>query len=502
MSATVIALMFGALIALYYYLTKNYKYWQSRGIPCPDGALPGLGHMLSVISMKMPFTEYLRKLYQNNKDRSMVGFYNFVTPTLLVLEPELVKTVLQTNFANFNENPFQVDPEVDPLRAHNPFVNTGEKWLSGRKKLTYAFSTTRLKLLLESIKSVCNKLDNFLDEKLSKTGKVEIELKDLCSRYTAQVVAAAGFGVDGYCFDDKNADKSFRKIGSAIMEPSLRTNIMFFLLFFIPSLNKFLKMPFIPKYIDRFLRTLVAELLEQRRADGIPRNDFLYLMVELEKIEGDKFDTEVLAAQALSFIVDGYETTSTVLSFACYNIARHPEVQKKLREEVTTVLDKYDGVITYEALKEMTYMDQVLNESQRFVHVAGFMAKVCTKEIELKGSDGLVCCVEPGMQVMISVQGLHEDPRYWENSEEFDPERYIPDKKNSIEKFAFLPFGEGPRMCPGMRMALLIVKAGLAALLQKYTLELSPKTQQPVKMVAGTILVTPKGGLWVNIQKL
>ncbi|CAL1679335.1 unnamed protein product [Lasius platythorax] len=502
MDVVLLSLFIGALAAFYFFLTQKNKYWQKRGVPCADGALPGFGHMLWVLFMRTTLPECLRKIYKNNMNRSMIGFYNFTSPSLIIVEPELVKTVLQTNFASFSKNAFIIDPALDPLLSHNPFATTGDKWIAGRKRFSYAFSSMRLKILLESVKSVCVTLENYVDNKMNKDGRLEIELKDLCSRYTAQVVAAAGFGVDGLCFDDEKDDVSFRHTGRAILEPTGRNSIMFALMFLVPSLNKIFKMSFIPKHIDRFFRTLVADLMEQRRKDGIPRNDFLHLMAELERIEGDKFDLEMLASQAMSFVIDGFETSSSVMSFAAFHLASHPKVQEKLRKEVTTVLDKYDGVITYEGLKEMTYMDQVLNESQRILPVAGFMTKLCTEKFELKGSDGLVCHVEPDTNVLIPVNALHEDPRYWKDPEEFDPERFSPDRKHSIEKFTFLPFGEGPRICVGMRMALLQLKAGLVAILRKYSLELSSKTQIPLKMIPGTILATPKGGLWVFLQQL
>lgn len=432
----------------------------------------------------------------------MVGFYNFSSPSLIIIESDLVKTVLQTNFANFSQNAFTADPELDPLAAHNPFGLTGEKWLAARKRLTYAFSSMRLKILLENVKPVCVLLENYLNSKINKTGKVEVELKDLFSRFTAQVVANAGFGVDGYCFDEEKENVSFRKIGADILEPNLRTKIVFTLLIVAPVLSKIFKIRFIPKHIDHFFRTLVAEQIEHRRTEGIPRNDFLHLMVELEKLQDDKFDLEVIASQALSFVIDGYETSSTVMSLVGYQLAVHPEIQEKLREEVVSVLNKHNGEITYDGLKEMTYMDQVLNESQRIIPTAGGTTKVCTEEFELKGSDGLVYRVKPGDQVQICIEGLHKDPRYWSDPEKFDPERFNPENKQNINRFAFLPFGEGPRICPGMRMALLQMKAGLAALLKNYRLELSPKTKLPLEMIPGSILASPKGGLWAIIRKL
>ncbi|XP_019886567.2 cytochrome P450 9e2 [Ooceraea biroi] len=501
MAVVLVSLILAAVVVFYFYLTRNYNYWQKCGVPCADGFFPGVGHMWMLFTQTM--TDLCCKIYNDNKQHSMVGIYNYTLPSLMILEPELVKTVLQSNFASFHENSVKIDPKIDPLTALNPFFSYGEKWAAGRKRLTYAFSSMRLKILLESVKPVCVKLENYLDNKLDKSVEVEEELKNLFSKFTAQVVAGAGFGVDGYCFDDEKKDMSFQKIGKAVLKPSIRKKIVFTIAFFIPSLNKLFKFPLLPKQIDQFFRTLVTELIEQRRADGIPKNDFLQLMVELERIENDKFDVEMLASHALSFFLDGYETSSITLSFVGFQLATHPEVQNRLRDEVLTVLNKYDNEITYEALKEMVYMDQVINESMRLIPTGGFMSKTCTEEFVLKGSDGLTCRVQPGTNVLIPIQGLHKDSRYWENPDVFDPDRFSSDRKHNIQKYTFLPFGEGPRMCVGMRMALLQMKACLAALLRKYSLELSPKTHVPLKMIMyGIILPAVKGGLWVKLRKI
>ncbi|XP_018404021.1 PREDICTED: cytochrome P450 6a2-like [Cyphomyrmex costatus] len=502
MTIVLVSLILGALIALYFYLTRNYKYWQKCGVPCVDGALPGFGNMLSVISMKTHISDFCSKIYNDNKGRSMIGIYNLTSPALIIIEPELVKIVLQTNFSSFAENALHVDDQTtEDLLSYNPFGLSGEKWLNSRKRLSYAFSSMRLKILLESVKKVCTTMEHYMDRKLSNN-ETEFEMKALFSRYTAQVVAGAGFGVDGYCFDDEKKDISFRKLGQAIFKPSIRSTIMFAIIFLIPSLNKIFKLSLIPKHVDNFFRTLVAELLEQRRKDGIPRNDFLHLMVEQERAEDDKFDLAMVTGHAMSFIIDGYETSSTVMSFIGFDLACHPEIQEKLRKEVLSVLNKYNGEITYEGLKEMTYMDQVFNETLRLLSGGFVMKKRCTEECELKGSDGVVCRVPPGMEILIPVPAFHKDPQYWENPEAYDPERFNSERKHSIDKFTFLPFGEGPRICVGMRMAQLQIKAGLAIILRKYRLGLSPKTQIPLKMIHGTILPTPKGGLWAYFKQL
>lgn len=482
-------------------MANNIKYWQKRGIPCANGALPGIGHLWDLVTSKATFYECCRKIYDANVNHGIVGFYNLTTPTLMVRDPELVKMVLQTKFTSFHENNVKINADQDPLLANNPFFSNGEKWAIGRKRLTYAFSNMRLKVLLESVKQVCQQFEDFIDKKMNQTGEVEMELKDLFARYTTQVVASAGFGVDGFCFDEEHK-KTFRDIGVQLFNPSSLTNLKITIAFLLPTLNKLFRIKLLSKELDNFFRTLVTNVMEERRMSGTQRNDFLQLMVELERMENEKFDIEVLASHALSFFVDGSETSSTVLSLIGFQLATHPEVQKKLREEITSVLAKHNDTLTYEALREMTYMDQVLNESQRLTPAATVMTKICTETTDLKGSDGFTYHVEAGMSILIPIDSLHNDPRYWEKPNEFDPERFSADRKHNITKFTFLPFSEGPRMCVGMRMALLQIKACLAMLLKKYSLELSPKTEIPLKMIPVALLPTPKGGLWVSIRHI
>lgn len=98
--------LIGAL-ALYFFLTQKNKYWQKRGVPCAEGALPGVGHMFWVICMKKILPECLLKFYENNMN-SMLGFYKFTSLSLIIIEPKLVKTVLQTNFASSPKAPLSL----------------------------------------------------------------------------------------------------------------------------------------------------------------------------------------------------------------------------------------------------------------------------------------------------------------------------------------------------------------------------------------------------------
>ncbi|XP_043253414.1 cytochrome P450 6j1-like isoform X1 [Colletes gigas] len=502
MDCTSFTLVAGALSLLIFYLINKYSYWKKHGIPVAKGFIPLLGHLLPVITLKCSMSEWIRKMYNDSKNCSMVGFYKLTKPVLMVREPQLTKTILQTNFGSFHQNGWAIDPELDPLLSKNPFFCYGDMWSFGRKRITYAFSSMRLKVLFEALNGVCKKLEDFLERRLKSNNTYEVELKSLFSRFTGEVVANAGFGMEGFCFEDKPHPESFDRIGTSILEPTLLNAIANTIIFFVPSLSKILRISFLPKRVDKWIRRVVSENLELRLKSATPRNDFLQVMINLEKAEGEALDEEVLASDSLSFFLDGFETSSITLSFVVYQLAAHQDVQQRLREEVLSIIAKHDGTLTYDALKEMTYMDQVINESQRIYPAAGVLTKKCTEEFELQGSDGLCCRVEPGTEIHLPLAALQVDPKYWPDPEVFDPDRFDNDRKQNIEKMTFFPFGEGPRMCVGMKIALLQMKACLVTLMRGYKLELSPKMQLPLKLSASHFLAAAVGGLWANISKI
>ncbi|XP_076620558.1 cytochrome P450 9e2-like [Colletes latitarsis] len=502
MASATLTLVVGALAIFVVYLINKYSFWKRHGVPTAKGLVPTLGHVWPVVSLKTSISEVVRRIYNEANNSSMVGYYKITTPVLMVREPQLVKTILQTDLPSFHENGLKVDPDLDPLASANPFFNYGEVWMAARKRLTYAFSGKRLKILFVAVTGVCKKLEDFLDKHLKSGKTFEVELKSLFSRYTGEVVANAGLGIEGHCFEDKPHPGSFDEMGKLMVQPNLANGFVVMIFFFMPVLGKILRVPFVPRKLVRFIRQVIAENLKIRRESQIPRNDFLQTMIELEKDEGKKMNQEILTADALSFFVDGYETSSITLSFVGYQLAVHQDIQEKLRDEVTSTIAKHGGTLTYDGLKEMTYMDKVMSESQRTYPAVGFLTKLCTQEFEFEGSDGLRCRVKPGTEVIVPIHGLHLDPKYWTNPEVFDPERFDSDRKQSIDKMTFLPFGEGPRMCVGMRMAVLQMKACLATLLRGYKLELSPKTQLPLRLSSAHFLTSPIGGLWVKISKI
>lgn len=501
MASALFSLIVGASILLCLYLYLKYTYWKRKGIPSPAGCYPFVGHMLPVLTMRKSYPEMVREIYDDHKTSSMVGLYKGMRPILIVREPQLVKTVLQTNFSNFHDNAVEILPELDPLIAQNPFINYGETWMAGRKRLTYAFSSSRLKTLFITVSEVCKKMQDYLNRRLSSKDKYEIELKYLFSKFTGEVVANAGLGIEGHCFEDKDDPNAFDQIGQSMFSPNfIQGFIMTFLMLF-PKWNRLTRFKFVPKNLEDIFRQIVQQNLESRRKEPAPRNDFLQLMLDLEK-SGEKLDLEAVTSHTFSFYNDGYQSSSMTLVFVGYQLAVHQDVQERVRDEVKTVMERHGGALTYEGLKEMTYIDQVINETLRCFPGVGTMQKRCTEKFDLEGSDGLKYHAKPGAEIVIPVYALQSDSKYWPDPETFDPERFNEEAKRNNEKFAFIPFGEGPRMCVGMRMAMLQMKACIATLIKDYKIELSPKTKLPLKLSPVIFLPLPIGGTWVYISKL
>ncbi|XP_078049077.1 cytochrome P450 9e2-like [Augochlora pura] len=501
MDSSTCTLLLGAIVLLVVYFVKTYTFWQRRKIPIPDGYLPVLGHMWPVYTVTKNMTNHFEDLYRKCNKHSMFGLYDGLTPTLVVREPHLIKTVMQSGFANFNKNGIEISPKKDPLLAIHPFFNVGETWQHGRKRLTNAFSNARLKNLYTAMTEVCKKQQAFLEKQLKSNDQYEVELKHFFGRFMAESVANAGLGIEGYSYEENPPPNSMHSIGLMLFNPNVFTAFMTNIAFLKSNITILLGISLLDKRVDALFRRIVHENLGLRLKDPTPKHDFFQLIIEQEQAEGE-VNEERVTSHALSLFFDGFETSRLTLAFVGFNLALYPEIQEKVRDEIRTIMAKNRGVLTFEALKELKYMDQVISESQRHYPVGIYMKKVCTNECELVGSDGLSVHMKPGMEVFIPMYPLHRDAEFWNDPEVFDPERFSEERKHEIEKMTFLPFGEGPRMCVGMRMAMLMIKSCLATLLNNYKLEMSPKTTVPLKWSKYNFLSEPITGTWVKISKV
>ncbi|XP_051164509.1 cytochrome P450 6B4-like [Leptopilina boulardi] len=491
---------------LYFYLSRQYNYFQKNEIPSANGIVLGLGHMLPVFSEKKSLATLCEDFYNEAKEYSMYGFYELCSPVLLVREPELVKNVLLTNFSSFSENPFKLNyQDKNELFSLNPFFVDGDKWKEARAPHTHSFSSMKLKQITFQVAKIADKMNKYLS-KQCKNGEFETNLKKLCKKFTGEVSSTA-IGIETHNFEElqpQNSEMTYNERLDKVFEsPSFSTVFQQTIRLYLPSLAKLFQLSVTPIEVDQYFRQIAKTIIDNRKMENFIYNDFAQFVINFQKSHDTKINEEtIIAAHMLSFAVDTYETTSLTMSFLIINLAKQPEIQEKVRNEIVTLLKKYNGKLTYDALKEMTYFEKVLNESQRMHHITGYFFKICTKKTKLIGTDGLSCVIKPGQKVGISLSGLQMDSKYWREPEKFNPERFNEDEKNSRHKFTFLPFGEGPRVCVGMRLAVILIKISVAAILKDFSIEISSKMIFPIERDESSFLNSPKGGFWVNIRSL
>lgn len=164
----------------------------------------------------------------------------------------------------------------------------------------------------------------------------------------------------------------------------------------------------------------------------------------------------------------GFETSSSTTFFCLYELAKNPEIQKKVQEEIDQVLKKHDG-ITYDSLAEMKYLECCIDETLRKYPIASVLMRQCTKDYKISNSDMVI---PEGTSIFIPILGHHRDPEIFENPMQFKPERFLNSSTGGGQSkgLFYLPFGDGPRNCIGMRMGKINTKVGLATVLSKFNL--------------------------------
>lgn len=171
-------------------------------------------------------------------------------------------------------------------------------------------------------------------------------------------VASCAFGLNGNCFTDPENSQFFIN-GSNVFQPNMLFNLT---TLFIPSLTYILPLPAISARMDTWLRCIVEQVLEQRKKkEHIPRNDFLQFLVDLKEKRPEDFTKDTMAGHCLTFLTEGTETSSITLAYLLYELAKNPEVQQKLIEELNEVTENGMNELTGELVGQLKYMDQVID---------------------------------------------------------------------------------------------------------------------------------------------
>ncbi|XP_071629153.1 probable cytochrome P450 6a14 [Temnothorax longispinosus] len=504
--AELIGAFIAALSILYiYYKFVIFDFWRKRGVFYIKPAVL-TGNITALLTGKKQIGVFFHDIYMKYKGHRAIGMYSLHKPNLVVADLDLIKTVLTKNFASFHDRGTFCNEKIDPLSGHL-FSMPGKKWRNLRTKMTPTFTLGKIKQMFPIVKECGDELANYLDSKVQM--RDSIEMKDIFARYTTDVIMSTAFGIKSNCIEDPNNE--YRKHEKKIFEMN---TIWIALFWFTPNIMELFSIPITPQSVTSFFMNLFRENVEYRQAHNIIRHDFMDLLIQLiDKGYVDpenstnttttettssinKLTMEEATAQSYIFFIAGYETSSTTGTFALYELAQHHDMQDKVCKEIDEMLAKHGG-LTYDALNEMTYLHKVVNETMRKYPPLPMLNRTCTEDINLPTMN---IHVPKGTLITIPVLGLHRDPLIYPDPDKFDPERFNADVAAERHTYAFLPFGQGPRICIGAQFGYVQTKVGLVSLLSKYKFNLHPQTSVPPVFDERNLILSAKGGIRLIIE--
>jgi retinoid hydroxylase len=243
----------------------------------------------------------------------------------------------------------------------------------------------------------------------------------------------------------------------------------------------------------KLLTEIELLIRDRQRLDSPAQNrDALDLLLAARDDEGHSLPLEELQEQILTLLFAGHETLTSSLASLCLLLAQHPQALERARQEQ---LELRAQPLTFEALKQMPYLDQILQEVLRVIPPVGGGFRTVLQDCEYGGFQ-----LQTGWQLLYQINATHLDPQVYPDPQQFDPDRFDEARAENKQKpFAYLPFGGGLRECIGKEFARLEIKLFAARLLREYQWELLP--DQNLELV---VIPTPKpqDGLKVNFRKL
>jgi cytochrome P450 len=237
-------------------------------------------------------------------------------------------------------------------------------------------------------------------------------------------------------------------------------------------------------------------IINERRSpsDGTQHDagDLLSMFLEARDEDGSAMSDQQLRDECMTMFIAGHETTALALSWTWYELSQQPAIVAKLQDELKRVLN--GRLPTLSDLPQLIYTGHIITETMRLWPPAWAISREAVRDVEIGGH-----VIPKGSEVVMSQYAMHRDARYFAQPEQFKPERWENDFAKTLPKYAYFPFGGGPRLCIGQQFAQMEAVLMLATMAQKFTFELLPN--QRIKPQP-SITMRPKYGLKMVLRAL
>lgn len=474
---------------IYLYLRRSHDYWKNKNVPFQKPKLI-IGNIVSIFLGKYSPANYISKLCAE-VEGPYVGFYVFNKPFIAIKDPVVIKNILVKDFQKFSNKTYFNDLGIDPMFSYSLLNIQNILWKKVRPSVSPVFTPARVKTMIGYAGTCGDAVCKYIDCKIHEN----IDLKELASRLSTEVIASCAFGINSHCLKDK--DSQFATHACSLFPKAFSGLLKGFTYIFLPQAVQLFKYTFLDASACSFIRKVITEVIEVREQSNIKRNDVVDILISLRNsTSSEKLEDDILLSQAITFFAVGHETISAVLALTMYELSQNKEVQCRLREEINEVVEQH-GEITFDALNDMKYLHKVVCEGLRMYPVISFIHRRCVENYVIPDTDVLL---EKGTPVIIPIRWIHYNPNFFDHPEVFDPERYN-DNENVFNSDVYLPFGAGPRGCLGKRLALMLVKVSLTYLIKNYEVE-KGCVDESKSLFGSCHTLDPHDGLYVKFTRL
>jgi cytochrome P450 len=411
------------------------------------------------------------KLQRDYGDIVTMRYYNF--RVFFVSHPDYIEQVLVTDNRKFIKG--RILRKNKQLFGNGLLTSEGDFWLRQRRLAQPAFHRGRVASYADTMVKYASRIAN--EWRDGEERDIHAEMM----RLTLSIVAKTLF--------DADVDREARRVGQAL-EAIMHLNSDFRKLLITPTwlpTPRKIRATFATAKLNR----IIYRFIDERRASGTDNGDLLSMLLAARDDDGSRMTNRQLRDESITIFLAGHETTANALSWTWMLLAQNPQVEAKLHEELDRVLG--GRAPTVDDLPNLRYTGHVVTESMRLYPPAWGMARIAIEDTEIAGYP-----IPKGSGVSLAQWVVHRDPRWFEAPLEFRPERWEGDLLKRIPRFAYFPFGGGPRQCIGNNFAVMEATLLLATLAQEFRISLMPGREI---IPAASITLRPKTGIWGKIEK-
>jgi len=399
-------------------------------------------------------------------------YFGGVKEAIVTTNPVVIQHVLKTNSENYHKSHIQ-KKRMGHFLGKGLLTTEGEAWKTQRRLIQSGFERKQLEVLSSIMQdSLADSLRDF--DRQAHIGPVDIY--PLMMKITFAMVGKSLFGAK-LKEDDINL---ISEAISTVQEFMVRQTIQ-------PYLNPWFTVSGeLRKHEEMTARAfgILRDYIRWRREEK-PGHDLLQILLDARYSDGTSMSDELVVSESMQILVAGHETSSNALSWLLYLLSSRPDCVDRVRDEFDSVLGERH--LSFSVVPKFEFTTQVILEALRLYPPFWMVDRMALADDRAGDLD-----IPRGSTVVVFIYGTHHSPRYWENPESFDPERFTKAKEKLYTPFAHLPFGAGPRGCIGGNYAMLQMLMILSVVLRKYDFHLVPgQTIEPRPMV----ILRPEHGI-------